>query len=100
MRILRRLTYLTLASLLPAFAQPDAAGLVQRSADALKNYASYQYTEEMTMDLAMPGGLSMTTLVRGVPGKSRRDTKTAGMDAATVIMSGESTVIYIPMMKQ
>ena len=100
MRILRRLTYLTLASLLPAFAQPDANGLVQRSADALKNYASYQYTEEMTMDLAMPGGLSMTTLVRGVPGKSRRDTKTAGMDAATVIMSGESTVIYIPMMKQ
>ena len=100
MRILRRLTYLTLASLLPAFAQPDANGLVQRSADALKNYASYQYTEEMTMDLAMPGSLSMTTLVRGVPGKSRRDTKTAGMDAATVIMSGESTVIYIPMMKQ
>jgi len=98
-----RSTCLALAALLPAFAQPDAASLVQKSAAALKNYRSYQYTEEMTIDLAMPGmpgGMSLTTVVRGAPGKIRRDTKASGMDAATVISSGESTWIYLPMTKQ
>jgi len=95
-----RLTCLVLVSLLPVFAQPDAAGLVQRSADALKNYHSFQYTEEMTIDAGMPGGMVMTTMVRGVPGKLRRDTSVSGMEAATVITSGESTWFYMAMTKQ
>src|SRR5271166_5954610 len=98
LRIVMRSTCLALAALLPAFAQPDAASLVQKSAAALKNYRSYQYTEETTIDLAMPGmpgGMSMTTVVRGAPGKIRRDTKASGMDAATVISSGESTWVYL-----
>lgn len=100
MLIVMRFACLALASLVPAFAQPDAAGLIQKSSDALKKYGSFQYSEEMTMDLPAAGGLSMTTLVRGVTGKLRRDTKAAGVDAAIMITSGESTVIYMPMMKQ
>jgi TonB family protein len=98
MRVTRLIGFV-LASLLPAFAQPDAASLIRKSATALNGHSSYQYTEEMTVDVAMPGGISMTTVVRGVPGKLRRDTKASGIEAATVIFDGESAWVYMPMTK-
>lgn len=94
-----------------AFAQesPDAAALLARQADELQRYHSYQYTQDMTMEMKMPGmsvpGMSMpgmltTTVIQAVnPGKTRMETKSAGIDML-MITNGDQSWTYMPMLKQ
>jgi len=99
MRILH-LAFCAPALLMPAFAQPDMASLVQTSARAFDSYASYQYTEETTTDGGGTGGTTSTTLVRGARGKFRRETKgVLGHDVSLQIFDGESRWTYFLMMK-
>jgi TonB family protein len=96
-----------LLTLVPVFAQPspDAASLLAREASELKRYHSYQLTQEMTMDMKMPGmampATTSTIVTQAVnPGKVRMEMKTAGMDAMQMISDGKDVWMYMPLFKQ
>ncbi len=89
------------------FAQsfPEAAPLLNRQTQELERYHSYEYTQETTITINMPGmvmpGTSMTTQVQAInPGKRRQSTKMAGMDASLMISNGDDTWLYQPLAKQ
>ncbi len=98
---------LGLLMLVPVFAQtsPDAASLLSRQASELQRYHSYRLTQDMTMDMKMPGiampAVTSTMVTQAVnPGKRRMETKTAGMDALLMISDGRNTWMYMPLTKQ
>jgi TonB family protein len=90
----------------PVFAQtsPDAAALLARQASELQRYHSYQFTQDTSMDMNMPGmsmpPMTFTTLTQAVPGKSRMETKASGLDAMLMISDGANTWMYMPLFKQ
>jgi len=102
-----RLT-LGLLTLVPVFAQPspDAAGLLERSGGELQRFHSYQLTQEMTMDMKMPGTtmppMTYTTVTQGVnPDKMRIEMSMGGMGGLMrMISDGDDAWMYMPMLKQ
>ena len=73
---------LGLLMLVPVLAQdaPDAASLLARQASELQRYHSYRLTQDMTMDMKMPGmampAMTSTIVTQAVnPGKMRMEMK-------------------------
>jgi TonB family protein len=98
---------LGLLMLVPVLAQdaPDAASLLARQASELQRYHSYRLTQDMTMDMKMPGmampAMTSTIVTQAVnPGKMRMEMKTSGMDAMLMISDGKDTWMYMPLFKQ
>jgi len=83
---------------------PDGKTLLQREADALQNYASYQYNEEVTMQMTVAGYSVNTPMMKMLvqaakPNRLRIETKGEGDDSLTV-SDGITTWTYTPMRKQ
>lgn len=98
--------YLLILSMLPLCAQdlPDAKALLTGESDALKNFVSYQYSEESTTQMTVMGNpvnVVVTTQVQAVsPNKLRMEMKTGNQISSIMISDGENTWVYIPMLKQ
>jgi outer membrane lipoprotein-sorting protein len=92
-----RLAYAVFIPLLVSAQQfPDAAGLLKQRSSALKNYYSYQYTEDMSS-----APMSMTTTIQAINSdRYRMVAKAAGMDAMTIVSDGHWVWIYMPMFKK
>jgi TonB family protein len=101
-----RLVSVFILSLLPLSAQqlPDAQTLLEREANALQSYVSYQYTEETTMQMTVMGSpmnVPMTMEIHAVnPNKLRMETKTGNMTSSLMISDGDTTWMYVPILKQ
>ncbi len=97
---------LGLLIVVPVFAQtsPDAAALLARQASELQRYHSYQFTQDTTINMNVPGmsmpPMTFTTVTQAVPGKSRMETKASGLDAMLMISDGANTWMYMPLFKQ
>src|SRR5580700_3917952 len=75
---------------------PDAAELLKQRSSALKNFYSYQYTEDMS---STP--VSMTSTVQAINAdRYRMVAKAAGMDAMTIVSDGHWVWIYMPLFKK
>jgi thiol-disulfide isomerase/thioredoxin/outer membrane lipoprotein-sorting protein len=81
---------------------PDAQTLLDRAQAAAKSFHSLQFTAETTLDMGLPSAPKMTTEISSAylsPGKTRIETKTAGMTILDV-SDGETTWIYNSSVKQ
>ncbi|MGC9970786.1 MAG: energy transducer TonB [Bryobacteraceae bacterium] len=91
---------------LPLFAEqfPDAATVLEQNAAALKNYHSYQYSADITVEVSVEGKpmkIASTATVVGLnPGRFRIESKSGETPAGTVVADGENTWIYVPLLKQ
>jgi thiol-disulfide isomerase/thioredoxin len=91
--------------LLPLLAQqfPDATELLKQNGEALKKYRSYQYENEMAIDMVMGGNpmrMDMRTSMAVVnPDKMRVESK-GQMGGSTMVADGDYTWIYIPALNQ
>ncbi len=84
---------------------PDATALMARQGEELQRYRSYEYTQDMTMSIVMPGmtmpAMTYTTVMQAVnPGKTRMEMKMPGMDGMLMVSDGKQTWMYMPMLKQ
>jgi outer membrane lipoprotein-sorting protein len=82
---------------------PDGAALLKQSADALKNYNTYQYTDVATTTGA--AAMEMTTVHQGTrSGKMRMEMrmemKLGSMDGALIVSDGQYTWMYMAMLKR
>jgi outer membrane lipoprotein-sorting protein len=96
-----RVALLAAVSLLTLRAQqvPDGAALLKRSADAFKNYNTYQYTEVTSG--SFPGGMEMTMVNQATSsGKMRVEMKMGGMDGMLMISDGRNMWMYMAMLKR
>src|SRR5580704_3543303 len=95
---LRLLTHLSAQQL------PDGKTLVDGESVALKSYVSYQFTEETTTQMAVMGSpmnITMTMQMQVVnPNHTRMEMKTGNQVSSLMISDGDSTWMYIPMLKQ
>ncbi len=89
------------------FAQssPDPAVLLAHQSDELQRYRTYQLTQDMSMNITMPGmsmpAITYTTVTMAAnPGKMRKQMKTAGMDAMLMVSDGKQTWTYMALTKQ
>jgi outer membrane lipoprotein-sorting protein len=95
-----RILSLTLLTSLALAAQqvPDAAVLLERSANALKSYGTFEYTEVMS---GLPGGMDTTMLHQGTSsGKMRMSQKIGDTAGVLLISDGQNTWMYMAMMKR
>lgn len=95
-----RILCLAIAPLLTLSAQPfpDGAALLQRSADALKTYSTFQYTEVMS---GGPAGMESSLLYQGTSsGQMRATQKIGDIDGALIVTDGREMWMYMPMMKR
>jgi TonB family protein len=90
-----------------AFAQttPDASALLAHQSDQLQRYRTYQLTQDMNMNIAMPGmsmpAITYTTVTQAVnPGKMRMEMKVSGIDMMLVVSDGKQTWMYTALTKQ
>jgi len=86
---------------IPAFAQqsPDGSALLKHSAEALKSYRTYQYTQATSTGEAT--GMDLTMKVQGTnAGKMRVEMTIGSMGGATIISDGENTWTYMAMLKR
>ena len=95
-----RILYLAMTSLLTLSAQtfPDGAALLQQSANALKTYSTFEYTEVMS---GGPGGMETSMLHQGTSsGKMRTTQKIGDMDGLLIVSDGRSMWMYMGMLKR
>jgi outer membrane lipoprotein-sorting protein len=95
-----RILCLAILPLLTLSAQqfPDGAALLERSANALKTYSTFQYTEVMS---GGPAGMESSMLKQGTSsGKSRMAQKIGDMDGVLIVSDGRNTWMYMGMMKR
>jgi TonB family protein len=101
-----RLFSVIMLALLPLPAQdlPEGKTLLEREAGALKSYVTYQYTEDVTTQVTVMGNpVSVpTTMEMQVvnPNKIRMEMKTGNVTTSLLISDGETTWMYIPVLKQ
>ena len=95
---------LLLFSILSAQDLPDAKTLLAGESKALQSYATYQYTEETTMQMTVMGTAVSVPMVMHVqavnPDKSRTEIKTGSIVSSILITDGDNTWMYSPMLKQ
>jgi thiol-disulfide isomerase/thioredoxin len=99
---MRRLALLILPALLQAQQQPDPRELLQRSADAIKKYSSYQIHSLSVIEtrggtntrMQMPATISVRR-----PDRMRIDSET-DQDSTTVVSDGAHTYIYLEQQKK
>jgi TonB family protein len=101
-----RNVYLVFLTLLPLSAQqfPDGKTLLDGESAALKNYVSYQFTEENTTQMTVVGNpvnVTMTMVMQAVnPNHSRMEMKVGSQTSSIMISDGETAWIYSPLLKQ
>ena len=82
---------------------PDAADLLKQSQDAMRKHRTVQFESDMVMDMMMganPMKMNVTaSLAVKNPGKMRVETKMP-MGTSTMISDGETTWMYLSMLKQ
>ena len=93
--------------LVPAFAQSsqDASALLARQAEELQRHHSYQFTQDMQMNISMPGipmpAITYSTVTQAVnPGKMRTEAQIPGMGGMISVSDGTQTWMYMPLLKQ
>jgi TonB family protein len=98
------LSLLSLFTYVSAQQLPDGKALLEGEIKALQSYVSYQYTEETTTQvtaMGTPMSVPMTTQVQAVnPNRIRMEMKTGNQVSSLMISDGDSTWMYIPMLKQ
>lgn len=98
------LSLLPLSTYVSAQQLPDGKTLLDGESKALQSYVSYQYTEETTTQttaMGAPINITMTTLVQAVtPNKRRMEMKTGNQVSSIMILDGDNTWVYIPILKQ
>ena len=95
-----RILYLAMIPLLTLSAQtfPDGAALLQQSANALKTYSTFEFTEVMS---GGPAGMETSTLHQGTSsGKTRVAQKIGDMDGLLIVSDGRSMWMYMGMLKR
>jgi outer membrane lipoprotein-sorting protein len=95
-----RILCLAIVPLLTLSAQqfPDGAALLERSANALKTYSTFQYTEVMS---GGPAGMETSMLYQGTSsGQMRATQKIGDIDGALIVTDGREMWMYMPMMKR
>lgn len=82
---------------------PDAKSILNNSSGAFKNYRTYQYDADMTIEITTGGNpMKMnfsSSLVAVNPDRKRMESKST-MGGMTIVSDGQYTWIYIPALKQ
>ncbi len=95
-----RILCLAFVTLLTLSAQqfPDGAALIERGANALKTYSTFEYTEVMS---GGPAGMETSMLHQGTrSGKTRMSQKIGDMDGLMIVSDGQDMWMYMAMMKR
>lgn len=89
-----------------AFAQsPDPSSLLGRQSEEFQEHRSYEYTQDMSMKIGMPGmnmpAVSYSTLIKAVnPGKQRMEATIPALGTMLTISNGKQTWMYMPSTNQ
>lgn len=84
-----------------AQSSPDPAALLARQQQEVARHRSYQFTQDMTMNIGMPGmtmpPVTYSTVMQGSGSGMRIEVKIPGMGSLVTISDGKQTWMYMPL---